>query len=116
VTVETRNKNLLTRELKEAGVWNQAISDRYHSGIPDRIAIIDGRAIWLEVKAGEHVELRPTQAVFMKRVLKAGARYLRVYTKGGKLWQEEYGLGDQGVVTRRTSAFNLGSRSTGDNG
>jgi len=50
-TPETKVKAKLKKLLKVGGYWFSSISDRYHSGLPDVIAIRSGLVYFIEVKS-----------------------------------------------------------------
>lgn len=60
MTPETKIKVKLKKLLKEADCFFSAISDRYHSGLPDFIAVKGGQVFFIEVKSqvGELTKLQ----------------------------------------------------------
>ncbi len=55
-------------------VWTHTLSDRYQSGMPDRIIIFNGMTLYWECKATGR-ELRKLQAYEAKKIVEAGGVY-----------------------------------------
>jgi hypothetical protein len=75
-TPEAKMKKKVDKVLKEAGVWYFAPQSGIYgrSGIPDRIACVNGRMIGIEVKAaGGKYKVTPLQEKTMADMVKAGA-------------------------------------------
>jgi hypothetical protein len=75
-TPEAKMKKKVDAVLKEAGVWFFAPQSGIYgrSGIPDRIACVDGRMVGIEVKApGAKRGVTALQEKTMKEMMAAGA-------------------------------------------
>jgi hypothetical protein len=62
----------ILRELRTSGAWAQKIHGAaYNAGLPDVAAVLDGRALWLEVKVpgGKATVL---QGMTLERIREAG--------------------------------------------
>ncbi len=51
--------------------WKWKISDKYYSGIPDLLVLIDGKAIFMELKHGKN-KLEKIQLHTISEINKAG--------------------------------------------
>ncbi len=84
-TPETKAKKKLTKWLderaKSKGTWWTSLSDRYRSGIPDRMEIEGGRITFYEVKSMEG-RLTALQDWTAHKVIAAGAKYFIVRIDG----------------------------------
>ena len=74
-TPETRVKKKIKEMLTQEKRWYSAISDRYHSGLPDFIAVgRNGEFVAIEAKAaGKKPE--PIQEEIGRRIERSGGRY-----------------------------------------
>lgn len=88
--VKQKLKKMLNHNVKHMGgtFFYSAISDRYHSGLPDFILIEAGRPKFLECKApGKH--LTRLQKSIALKLIKAGADYFEITIDDGELkWTE----------------------------
>lgn len=69
---ETILKNKVTRWLKTQDLWFYKASDKWVSGIPDLLAVKDGRAIFIELKS-ERGKLSKIQEYTIAQLVKNGA-------------------------------------------
>jgi len=85
-TPEAKMKKKVDKVLKEAGVWYFAPQSGIYgrSGIPDRIACVNGRMRGIEVKAaGGKYKVTPLQEKTMADMVKAGAHCVVVDSDEG---------------------------------
>jgi len=87
--VKAKVKKLLKKMEEKGGVWSTALSSRYHSGLPDFSALIEGEANYIEAKA-EGKPLTPLQIYVAKAILTAGGKYWMATIKENKLCLTEY--------------------------
>lgn len=94
MTPETRTKSKIKEHLRQkqremgARFWWDSLSQRYKSGLPDFIAIENGRAYFIEAKATDNI-LRPLQAHVAETLMKAGAKVYVGFLKNNRLCFEE---------------------------
>ena len=74
-TPEAKMKKKVDKVLKEAGVWYFAPQSGIYgkSGIPDRIACVNGRMVGIEVKADPSKKPTALQQKTMRDMMNAGA-------------------------------------------
>lgn len=74
MTPETKLKKKFKDMMLRAnpGIFLISLSERYTSGIPDMMAIQEGKVSFYEIKSN-HGRVTPTQIVQMQRLTKAGA-------------------------------------------
>ena len=79
-TPEAKMKKKVDKVLKEAGVWFFAPQSGIYgrSGIPDRIACVNGRMVGIEVKASPKHKPTALQVKTMADMTKAGAHCILV--------------------------------------
>lgn len=76
-TPETKVKNTLKKILDVKAKWHTSISDRYHVGMPDHYAILDGnggKLTALEVKSATGMPT-PRQIEEGRRITAAGGEF-----------------------------------------
>lgn len=85
MTPEGKIKRLVDAELKRLGVWYFCPQAGPYGvrGIPDRIAIVKGLFVGIEVKADASKRLTPLQEKCRQDIVAAGGAYLRVHSKEG---------------------------------
>lgn len=80
-TPENRIKARLDKMLKEEGVWYFSPQAGIYgvAGIPDRIAVVEGRFVGIECKADRFKKPTALQALRMKEIEDAGGKCFVVY-------------------------------------
>jgi len=81
MTPETRVKKLLDRELHRRKVWfySPQAGPFGRSGIPDRVAIVRGQFVGIEVKADYTKKPTALQVDCMAKIERAGGKCFVVY-------------------------------------
>lgn len=89
--VKKRLKALLARKREESGrrMWWMAVSDRYHSGVPDFMMVWDGQVHFIEAKSSIGT-LSKMQYHIALQLVSAGAKYWVVRPKKNGMVFEEY--------------------------
>ena len=80
-TPEGRVKRRLDKMLKEEGVWfySPQAGPYGQSGIPDRVCIVHGLFVGVEVKAGKGKKPTALQELRAKEIVEAGGFWFLVY-------------------------------------
>lgn len=68
-TLKAQIIRMIKKEFPKAWVWK--VSDKFYSGIPDLLVLINGYALFLEIKFGDN-NLTKLQEYTIKQIRKAG--------------------------------------------